>query len=210
MAAGVLTYNLEDSLTAVALLVSTNESEQFADFMTLCFDVKFTDDCEELIVKDITDYTDVITANLTMTATVTKKQCNSLDIVVVAATPFTPGSSVMFGEADGISGDGEYCVTINSSYVVSLVTYTNETEICKTLNCCASKITTLINSIKCKMAQVGCRIKMNLNMGKKVTNFQTQLYQLVLMLNLLENCCVGCEDYESILCAFNGLKNVNC
>lgn len=212
MPAGTLTYDLQASLTAVAALIADNEAQQFADFITQCIDVSFTDDCAEIVVKDLTDYTDVDTDNLTMTITVVKKNCYERDIVVVATTPFTPGSTVRYDSTDGIVEGSEYCVTINSSYVVvDDATYTNESEYCRTLDCCKDKVYTLKDNIKCKLAQVGCRIKDNLRMGKKVTAWHTQLYKLTLMLNLLENCCGGgCEDYEAVLCEFNGMKNVNC
>lgn len=210
MTAGTLTYNLEDSLDAVAALIEANEAEQFTDFIDECFSVKFTDDCENIIIADNTDYEEVDTDNLTYTITITIKRAYAMDTVIIGNAPFVPGSKVMYGKADGFAGDGEYCVTINGTYIADDVTYTNESEICKTLNCCGDEICSLKNNIKCKMGAVGCKIKDNLRMGKKVFALQNMLFKLTLMLNLLDECGNGCEDYESVLCEFNGMKNINC
>lgn len=210
MPTGTLTYSLASALNEINRIIEENEVSVFSDFITQCIDVSFTDDCANMVVKDLTDYTDVNTDNLTMTITVVKKNCYERDITVVANTTFTAGSTVMFTSADGIADGSEYCVTINSSYSVGGDTYTNENEICRTLDCCKEKVCSLRAKIKCKMAQVGCRMKDNMRMGKKVSNWQTVLYKLTLMLNLLDSCGANCDDYESVLYEYNGLKNVNC
>jgi len=206
MAASTLTYNLEDSLAAVAALIEANEATQFTDFIDECFKVTFTDDCNYIVIQDNTDYEEVETENLTYTITITKKNRAAFDTIILAGYNFVPGSKLMYT----VSGDGEYCVTINASYVVDTDTYTSESEICKDLDCCSDGICTLKDNIKCKMASVVCKIKDYLRMGKKVFNLQTMLFKLTLMLGLLDECGNGCEDYERVLSEFNGMKTINC
>jgi len=203
----IVNISLPNLATDVALIESTIATIEAAvpnnllSYIKPRFIFKGSEDCSTFYLDDVTDYQEVrpvTVENVTLNVTYSYKTACG-EIIDCSSNSMTVNGRLIFGNT---YGDGEYCVSIQITYVVESVTYTDTVKYCLVQDCCQNKVIDLRKEISDCMASLSCKINEYKCIGRNYFKLTSKYLQMSNLLWVMDNTNSSCDDYSSFACLF--------